>query len=207
MTALRRSPSGGSVSDRTLGCRVCRILARLGLAAAFLLLAWFLCGHADLLLDSDETSELKLGKLLAEKGGVLSRDWYYSNELRVLNTGLLSALFFRFTDSWHAVRLLTLYAAAALMLLAYLGYGKSVRGGRYFTALGIVLLLTFSRDYFAFVLKGGYYLPHITITFVTLLLGEVFLRSEKRPWRTDGYIVFGFDSHEAMLAALCPEQT
>ena len=44
--------------------------------------------------DSDISSEMVLANLLAEEGSVLSQNWYYSTELRVLNTNLVFAPLF-----------------------------------------------------------------------------------------------------------------
>ena len=184
MNALRRRFLPGETSltgEAPAGVRLaCRCLAWLGLAAAFFMTSWFLRGHVDLLLDSDEASELLLGKLLAEKGGVLSRDWYYSTELRVLSSNLLTAPLFRLTDSWHTVRVWMLRISCVWMLLSYLLYGKSVEGRRYFVVFGVMLMLPFSYDYYAYALKGGYYFFHIAVIFLTLALGEVFLREKRR---------------------------
>ena len=67
--------------------------AALVLELLFLLL--YLNGRIDRLLDSDMSSEMILGQLLARNNGILSDQWYYSTELRVLNTQLIYALFFR----------------------------------------------------------------------------------------------------------------
>ena len=61
--------------------------AALVLELLFLLL--YLNGRIDRLLDSDMSSEMILGQLLARNNGILSDQWYYSTELRVLNTQLI----------------------------------------------------------------------------------------------------------------------
>ena len=42
-------------------------------------------------LDSDDSAEMILAELLSREGGILSKNWYYSTELRVLNTQLVMA--------------------------------------------------------------------------------------------------------------------
>lgn len=46
-------------------------------------------------LDSDMSSEMVLANQLAEEGGILSHQWYYSTELRVLSTQLVFAPLFK----------------------------------------------------------------------------------------------------------------
>ena len=43
---------------------------------------------------SDEASEMVLGNLLASEGKLISKNWYYSTELRVLNTNIFILCFF-----------------------------------------------------------------------------------------------------------------
>ena len=77
--------------------------AALVLELLFLLL--YLNGRIDRLLDSDMSSEMILGQLLARNNGILSDQWYYSTELRVLNTQLIYALFFRLSRNWKYERM------------------------------------------------------------------------------------------------------
>gem|GEM_PF-5435070 len=58
-------------------------------AVCFALLVVDWCCWAPNRLDADMASEQLLANLLAQKGGVMSTNWYYSTELRVLNTQLV----------------------------------------------------------------------------------------------------------------------
>ena len=55
-------------------------------AVCFALLVVDWCCWAPNRLDADMASEQLLANLLAQEGGVMSTNWYYSTELRVLNT-------------------------------------------------------------------------------------------------------------------------
>lgn len=73
--------------------------------------------HVEDLLDADMSSELILGNLLKQNGGILSDQWHYSTEVRVLNTQLVYSMFLHLFDDWQTVRIfgnITLY----LVLLA-----------------------------------------------------------------------------------------
>ena len=63
------------------------------LVLELLLLLLYLNGRINKLLDSDMSSEMVLAQLLAKENAALSTHWYYSTELRVLNTQLLYAFF------------------------------------------------------------------------------------------------------------------
>ena len=73
------------------------------------------------LLDSDASSELVLANHLHETGNVLSDDWYYSTELRVLNTQLIFAPLFGLFSSWRRVRLAGTLLLQLILVASY-GY-------------------------------------------------------------------------------------
>ena len=58
-------------------------------ATCFALLVVDWCCWAPNRLDADMASEQLLANLLEQEGGVMSTNWYYSTELRVLNTQLV----------------------------------------------------------------------------------------------------------------------
>ena len=64
--------------------------------------------------NSDIASDMILGKLLSQEGGILSKNWFYSTELHVVHTQLLYKLLFHiWPDNWLMVRL----AAAVVFLI------------------------------------------------------------------------------------------
>ena len=64
------------------------------LISAVLYLIFFMHVRLDRLLNADDSSELVLSRLLSENKEVLSGDWYYSTEIRLLNTQLVYTPFF-----------------------------------------------------------------------------------------------------------------
>ena len=115
----------------------------------FINLAVFLSDCSGKMLDSDMSSELVLGKLLADKGGLLSTDWYYSTEVRVLNTQIVYKTLFEFTDNWH--------------LLRYLG------------SLINALILVVCGGYLTFTMGLKKYIPFITGAFFYLFLSSILI--------------------------------
>lgn len=145
---------------------------------AFCGLVWFINAKIDCLISSDDSSELVLGHLLASENRLLSRNWYYSTELRVVNTQVFYALFFKIFSNWHIVRVVS-YACMYIVLIAvYYFLCRVLECKEYFIITAALLVIPFSEQYFEFVLKGAYYIPHISITFLTLGLIECFVLSE-----------------------------
>lgn len=126
------------------------------------------CGR---LLDSDAASELVLAHTLASRGQfVLSPDWVYSTELRVLNTQLIYApLFWLFSD-WTTVRLVGALLLELAMLASYAFFARQARMSfNSWCVTASALLLPYSVAYGRIVLYHTYYIPHIALGF--LLVG------------------------------------
>ena len=146
-----------------------------GVTAAVFLLLCFLSSTiltyrtSEYIIDSDASSELLLGKVLSEDGGVLSKNWYYSTELRVLNTQLVYASLFHLFDDWRTVRWVGQTLLNAMLMLSFLYMSKRVGIRRPIRLVCAgVLLLPMSTIYARIVLMHGYYVPHIVIAFCLL---------------------------------------
>lgn len=87
--------------------RLWRILPWIWLGIAWLSGIFLMACFGRTLLDSDMASEMVLASLLNREGGMVSANWYYSNELRVFCQQLLFKLgLWIFPDHWHAARML-----------------------------------------------------------------------------------------------------
>lgn len=119
-------------------------------------------------LDSDDSAEMILAELLSREGGILSKNWYYSTELRVFNTQLVMApLFCRFSD-WHVVRTVGTGVLLVILLFSYLFLCRSLNLGKKLIYLAPLIVWPFSREYIHFVLYGLFYLPNLVIIFLSL---------------------------------------
>ena len=129
-------------------------------------------------LDSDDSAEMILSELLNRTGAILSRNWYYSTEIRVLNTQLVMAPLFSLFSDWHVVR--TIGTAILLVILAgsYLFFCRSVNLGDILFYFAPLIVWPFSYVYYDIVLFGLYYIPHLSILFLSL--GLSLNRNEKR---------------------------
>ena len=139
----------------------------------------FVKSRVAFLLNSDDASELILGQLLANENTLLSKSWYYSSELRLVNTQIFYAFFFKIFHNWHKVRIASYVCLYLVLIASYYFACKALHIKRYFLITAALLMLPFSEDYFLYVLKGAYYIPHIAITFFTLGLCEFYIAEEK----------------------------
>lgn len=148
--------------------------------AAFVALAFTCWCRFDYLMDSDMASELVLSELLAKENAIVSSSWYYSTELRVLNTQLIYMPLFRVFHDWTVIRtgaVMIMYVAMTVTVYFFL---KQFQGGNLWGITAALLLLPISDVYFDIVLCGAYYIPHIIITILSIALVEHAISSGKR---------------------------
>ena len=175
------------------------VLPWIWFALMFVIYVVYLNAHATQHLDADMSSEMVLSHLLSEEGGILSENWYYSTELRVVNIQIVLSFFFRIFSSWHLVRM---FGSVTLMLILLASfYYLCVQMGcrEYFPLAGSVLLIPFCNDYYEFVMLGLYYYPHISFSFLSLGLVFHYGNAEKHWEKT---VVLGAAFIVSMLAAL-----
>lgn len=116
-------------------------------------------------LDSDMSSELALAQHLARKGALVSGEWYYSTEVRLLSTQLVfTPLMALFGHNWRLVRtlgcMLLLAMMAASTLFACRAAGAKRPISLVLAGLGISVC---SPLYAQNVIIGAYYIPHIAL--------------------------------------------
>ncbi len=119
-------------------------------------------------LDSDDSAELRLGEVLSREGGVLSDNWYYSTELRVLYSQLVTSNVFRFRSGWRTVRVISTAILLSFLVASFLYLCRSLNLGNRLVLLAPLILWPFSRTYLDIVLFGTYYVAPISIIFITL---------------------------------------
>lgn len=138
-------------------------------AGTLFVLLFFLARYTVYTLDSDASSELLLAKHLADQGGgLLSKNWYYSTEVKVLCDQLAFELMFFFTDNWRIARMGGTLILIGLMLLSLYYFCRCTGIKRSFPLLGALVLLPISKSYFNYALKFTYYVPYIATGFVVL---------------------------------------
>jgi hypothetical protein len=156
---------------------VCFAIPVLCLFTAFQYFRYYLSNR----IDTDQSSELVLSKLISEEHTIVSGNWYYFTELRVLNTQLVFAPLFYVFSSWRKVRIV-----GETILVALLGFSAYFLGRRMKISrnrsllLSALLMVPFSEEYFWFIIKGSYYVPHVFISFITMGLLYLYLDSQNK---------------------------
>ncbi len=170
--------------------RIPSILSALFFALCGLMSLYLTYKTAGNLLDSDASSELVLARLLADTNQILSRDWFYSTELRVLNTQLIYMPLFKIFSDWKLVRFFGALLLQAILVLSYYFLSRQAGFSRnVFFLTGGLLLLPASTPYARIVLLHSYYVPHIAIGFFLLGLLLGFGNSEKKKGLRIAYLV------------------
>ena len=133
-------------------------------AAAFsIVTTWYITSH---ILDSDASSEMVLAHQLSETGKIMSMDWLYSTELRVLNSQLLFAFFFHIWNDWHLVRFSSAILLQALMVYTYSFMLRKAGFPKNSILIGAaMLLLPASVTYGRIVLYHSHYIVHLCLAF------------------------------------------
>ncbi len=138
------------------------------LILAFIGLIIYMSIHVEDLLDADMASDLILSRELATDGGILSGNWYYSTEIKVINAQLVYSLFFHLFEDWQTVRILGNITLYLILLWSYFFLCKKLRISRYFPLTAGILLLPVSGPYFYILMYGAHYIPRVSMMFVIL---------------------------------------
>lgn len=156
--------------------------------AIFFLSVLFLCHiirtRSIIGLDSDMSSELILAKMLKDEGRILTPNWYYGTELRILYYTQISAILFNFTDNWHIVRVCTNIIMLLILAVSIWCLCSRLNIKKYFPVAGLILLLPFSSGYYSFILYGAYYIPCIATSFFGMALVLHYVQTSDKKKKT-----------------------
>lgn len=184
------------------------------LGAAFfalcaLMTAVYLIAGYGAYLDSDMSSELVLARQLVSERALFSPQWYYSTEVRLLNTQLVfTPLMAAFGGDWQLVRtlgcMILLAVQAVCSLYAAQAIGAKLPYALAFAGLGVCVC---SPLYAQNVIIGAYYIPHAVLTLLMLGLYGSWIR-RRGGWRAAALLVLAFvmglSSIRYLLAAIVP---
>lgn len=158
------------------------VLAALFLVLCLAMSGYYLAAGYGAYLDADMSSELVLAQHLAGTGRLISPDWLYSTEVRVLNTQLVfTPLMALFGADWQLVRvigcliLLALMAASCVFCARMIGARMSY--ALVFAGIGV---LPVSVVYAQMIVIGAYYVPHAILT--NLMIGLTACAVKKKRW-------------------------
>ena len=143
-------------------------------------------------IDSDMASEMMLARLLNEEGGLLSENWYYSTELRVVSPVPVYQLALRiFPHDWTAARTLSIAVLLALVAASfiYMGRGAGLRDSAVYAA-GLILLPVSGYHRYIFS-HGAFYTVYVIFSCLMIGLTLRMDRAKRRPGRAALLIALG----------------
>ena len=138
-------------------------------------------------IDSDTSSELVLARHWIETKHILSEDWLYGSEIRLLHVQLIYVPLMLLLENWLLVRYFGALIMQALFLLSFACLVHAAgKDQRFFFRGAAMLLLPVSVSYGRIVLYHNHYLPNITISFFLIAISLYFTRevnwSSKKTW-------------------------
>ncbi|MBR2761834.1 MAG: hypothetical protein IKD66_11775 [Solobacterium sp.] len=137
----------------------------------------FLNQNIDSLINADDASELLLGRILAQEHAILSQSWYYSTEIRFLNTNLIYGPLFLFLKNWHTIRIVSLVILHVLLLASFYYFMQRMGRKDLFPAAALAVMVPLTRTYCWVVVRIPYYVPYLIISCLTLGFLFVYQRS------------------------------
>lgn len=144
-------------------------LGYLWLLAGIAFQLWYWIVPGKWMVDSDMASEMVYADLLNKQGGIMPNCWFFSSEIRVLQTNWIYRLTLLFSpNNWHAARV---WAALIILLIfigAFLFFAKSIKLEEYVVWGAAAIIWPLGRWYFIYALFGGWYITYISISFIIL---------------------------------------
>lgn len=123
----------------------------------------------DNLMHSDTTAEVVLSKLLAQEGGLLSKNWFYSTEIRIVYTHLVMIPLFWVLSDYTLVKFISVFIFYALLIWAYYMLGKRFSFDRKWHFLCLALLFApLSNEYLDMMFIGCFYTSQVICTYLVL---------------------------------------
>jgi len=123
-------------------------------------------------LNSDNASEMVLGKLLADENVFVSRNWHYSTEIRLIYQTLFTMPLFKLLghyENWALIRALNILLNNLVLFLSYFFMAKQMKlQTKWICITGSFLFIPISAIYWDFVTFGGYYIFFIAQLFCCL---------------------------------------
>ena len=160
----------------------------------------FVAKYGTNFIDSDMSSELVLGKLLSEQGGILAENWFYSTEIKLLSDQIIFAPLFLIFKSWSTVR--TVGSAISFILLALVSFfslrSYKVEWPMTFLATGF-LFLPLSSSYLYGVIEGIFYIPYVLLSLLGL---GMFSKAFHADGKGKRFLWMGLSAAAALLAGL-----
>lgn len=150
------------------------------LSVSFILLVVYTELYIDKLLNSDNASDLVYANLLIKEHSLLSKNWFYSTDLRIISTQFVYGFFFLFIRDWHAVHVLGNVVMFLILLAALYFLCNQLNLRDWFPVIGGIMLLPISADYLNYMLFITAYIAHVSAAFCLIALFLLTLRTENK---------------------------
>lgn len=157
-----------------------KITAGLVAGSVFFLLLIFLTNlfHFNYCINADIASDVILGELIWNRREIIPDTWYVANELRIICTPDVAALFYGLTGNMVLASGLACCVMTILILAAVLYFSKVSGMKKIDSLLMCFLCLVIPSGFIMlelFYLFAGYYAIHVVVFFVTLAMYITFL--------------------------------
>lgn len=144
-----------------------KIFAALWLIIGYSAILIFL-GAARNYIDSDMASEIMLSKLCASENGILSVNWYYSTELRLLNMQTVMIPLCKIFTDYMTIRLLSSAVIYALIIISYFYCCRQAGISDKALYFAPVFVTPFAYSYMKYDMIGLYYYVYSIVSFFSM---------------------------------------
>lgn len=157
-------------------------LSFLLLGGTILALVLFVLFCMDNLMHSDMSAEVILSKLLADENKLVTKDWYYSTEIRIVYSQLIMIPLFKVFSSYKLVKQISVFLFYVLLLVAGHRVMRQFKPDKKWEFLGFALIFApLSNEYLDMMLLGCFYTSQMICTYLMLAL-FVKEKGTKKKW-------------------------
>lgn len=134
----------------------------------------------DNLMHSDTTAEVILSRLLADQNKLITTDWFYSTEIRIIYSQLIMAPLFKVFSSYRLVKTISIFIFYILLTLSYRFFAKEYGVSKKWMLLGMIFLFTpLSNEYLDMMFIGCFYTSQVICTYCILAVFSKERKSKK----------------------------
>lgn len=134
---------------------------------------WYQIVPGKWILDSDLAAEMVLADHLNRTHSILSKEWFYSSEIRVFESQWFYRIGLLFSpDNWHVARVIAAVILYVAFIAVILFFARGIGLGEYAAWMPAIMMWPFGRWYLVYGLYGTYYL--IYMMFSMLMTGVLF---------------------------------
>ena len=162
--------------------KLCFVISIIAFTLIYISVLRFILSTGISLLNSDVSSEMVLSEQLnREKAFLFTKNWFYGNEIRVLNTmPIFRVSLVIFPNNWHYARLLSVALLLLILAGSMIWLMCSIGQNKYAFWAAITAIAPFGRWYGWNVIFNSYYVPHIVISILSLALVCSIVRNNKK---------------------------